>query len=65
MTETNEDQVLEKAASVQGSTAASEHGEGDRSEKGEGDETATEEANALSKELEKIKVKMPTMKVYV
>ena len=70
MTEVNEEQGSEKHQSVHGSTAASEHG-GDtergsnvaEEEASDVNEAGEEEARLLARELEKIKVKMPTMTV--
>ena len=66
MTEINEEQEQERGASVDGSTAASEHGDTERASNiaaEEGEENDVDEARELARELEKIKVKMPTMTV--
>ena len=66
MTEINEEQEQEMGASVHGSTAASEHGDTERASNiaaEEGEENDVDEARELARELEKIKVKMPTMTV--
>ena len=66
MTEINEEQEQERGASVHGSTAASEHGDTERASNiaaEEGEENDVDEARELARELEKIKVKMPTMTV--
>ena len=67
MTEINEEQEQERGASVHGSTAAIEQADTERAsniaaEEGEENEDV-DEARELAKELEKIKVKMPTMTV--
>ena len=66
MTEINEEQEQERGASVHGSTAASEHGDTERASNiaaEEGEENDVDKARELARELEKIKVKMPTMTV--